>query len=275
MVINWNKINYNKFEYLFFAIKVIFEHKDSVFKQLVTFIPKPFSYLFCFRKYLYIMFFIINERKIEEMKKGLLIILLVGLITKLSAQEVQLPTPNKTGGKPLMEALSERKSYHGGFINNDLDKQTLADLLWAAYGFNRADKRTVPSASNAQEFSIYVLLSDGAYIYDAKENKLTLVAKGTFKEHLAADRQPYVNDVPVHLVYVANLSKSKAGRDGVLLDTGYISQNVYLFCASKGLGTVARASFSRKGLPLALKLTADQEITLVQAVGPVDPNYTE
>lgn len=79
----------------------------------------------------------------------------------------------------------------------------------------------------------------------------------------------------LHLVYVANLDKSKAGRDGVLLDTGYISQNVYLYCTSAGLGTVARASFSRKNLPVALKLTDKQEITLVQAVGPVDPAYAD
>lgn len=193
-----------------------------------------------------------------------------------SQQEViNLPAPVKTGGKPLMDVLSERKSYHGGFIDKDLDNQSLSNLLWAAYGFNRAEKRTVPSASNAQEFDIYVLLRDGAYIYDGKANNLKLVTAGSLKEHLAMDRQPYVKDVALHLVYVANLDKSKAGRDGVLLDTGYISQNVYLYCTSAGLGTVARASFSRKNLPVALKLTDKQEITLVQAVGPVDPSYAD
>lgn len=209
------------------------------------------------------------------MKRGLLIVTLLCVIGYVSAQEIKLPEPIKTGGKPLMEALSERKSYHGGFINKDLDNQTLSNLLWSAYGFNRPEKRTVPSASNAQEFSIYVLLKDGAYLYDAKANTLTLVASGDFKQYLEAIRQPYVNDVALHLVYVGNLDKSKAGRDGILIDTGFISQNVYLYCASAGLGTVARASFSRKNLPVALKLTDQQEITLVQAVGPVDPNYTE
>lgn len=209
------------------------------------------------------------------MKRGLLIVALLCVIGYVSAQEIKLPEPIKTGGKPLMEALSERKSYHGGFINKDLDNQTLSNLLWSAYGFNRPEKRTVPSASNAQEFSIYVLLKDGAYLYDAKANTLTLVASGDFKQYLEAIRQPYVNDVALHLVYVGNLDKSKAGRDGILIDTGFISQNVYLYCASAGLGTVARASFSRKNLPVALKLTDQQEITLVQAVGPVDPNYTE
>lgn len=194
-------------------------------------------------------------------------LLATGATLGASAQTINLPAPVKTGGKPLMEVLAARHSCHD-FVNQDLDKQTLADMLWAAYGFNRADKRTVPSAINAQEMSVYVLLSDGAYLYDAKANTLTLVAKGTFKDLLANKQQPYVNDVPVHLVFVGNLDKQKAGRDAMLLDVGYLSQNVYLYCTSKGLGTIARASFDRKGLPAALKLTDKQEVLLVQAVGP-------
>lgn len=188
----------------------------------------------------------------------------------MSAQDITLPAPVKTGGKPLMEVLNERKSTKANYINKDLDLQTLSDLLWSAYGFNRPDKRTVPSAQNSQEFSVYVLLNDGAYLYDAKQNKLTEVAKGSFKYLLANAQQPYVNNVPMHLVYVGNLNKSKAGRDGMLIDTGFLAQNVYLFAASKGLGTVARASFDRKQLPVALKLNPQQEIVLVQAVGPVE-----
>lgn len=191
------------------------------------------------------------------------------LMTGVYAQNIQLPTPVKTGGKPLMEALSERKSYHENYINRDLDLQTLSNMLWAAYGFNRADKRTVPSANNSQEYSIYVLLSKGAYLYDPKTNTLTEVAKGLFKDYLANKKQPYVNDVPVHLVFVANMDKAKGGRDGALIDVGYISQNVYLYAASKDLGTVARVSFDKAGLAKVLKLTAQQNVVLVQAVGPV------
>ena len=222
--------------------------------------------------------FVYGKLKNKRHMKHLLVVICLfscGLFAYSQQEVINLPAPVKSGGKPLMDVLSERKSYHGGFVDKDLDNQSLSNLLWAAYGFNRAEKRTVPSASNAQEFDIYVLLRDGAYIYDAKANTLKLVVAGSLKEHLAMDRQPYVKDVALHLVYVANLDKSKAGRDGVLLDTGYISQNVYLYCTSAGLGTVARASFSRKNLPIALKLTDKQEITLVQAVGPVDPAYAD
>lgn len=189
------------------------------------------------------------------------------LLGTLTAQTIKLPAPVKSGGKPLMEVLNERKSTKAGYLNKDLDLQTISDMLWAAYGFNRADKRTVPSANNSQEYSIYVLLNKGAYLYDPATNELSEVARGSFKDLLANRQQPYVNDVPVHLVYVGNLDKSKAGKDGMLMDVGYISQNVYLYAASKGLGTVARASFDRKNLGPALKLNANQTVVLVQAVG--------
>lgn len=180
---------------------------------------------------------------------------------------IQLPSPVKTGGMPLMEAFAQRLSAHGGYINEPLDNQTLADMLWAAYGFNRADKRTVPSAMNAQEFSVYVLMNNGAFLYDAGKNTLTEVVKGTFKNFLANQQQPYVNDVPVHLVFVGDVSKQRGGREAMLLDVGYISQNVYLYCASRGLGTCARASFDRNGLGKVLKLNNSQSVILVQAVG--------
>ncbi|HML65201.1 MAG TPA: SagB/ThcOx family dehydrogenase [Dysgonomonas sp.] len=203
------------------------------------------------------------------MKKLVLSLFMITTLMNISAQDIILPAPAKTGGKPLIEALSERKSQKDNYVNTDLDKQTLSDLLWSAYGFNRPGKRTVPSASNAQELSVYVLLSTGVYLYDAEANKLVFVAASISKNLLAAQQQPYVNDVPVHLVYVGNKDKSKAGRDGMLIDTGFVSQNVYLYCASKGLGTVVRASFDRKELPAALKLIDKQEIILVQAVGEI------
>jgi nitroreductase len=49
--------------------------------------------------------------------------------------------------------------------------------------------------------------------------------------------------------------------------TGFISQNVYLFCASEGLATVVRALVDRPALARAMGLRPDQRITLVQTVG--------
>ena len=50
-------------------------------------------------------------------------------------------------------------------------------------------------------------------------------------------------------------------------DTGFIAQNVYLFCASEGLGAVVRGSVPRAELSKALNLRPEQRVTLAQTVG--------
>jgi nitroreductase len=48
---------------------------------------------------------------------------------------------------------------------------------------------------------------------------------------------------------------------------GFISQNVYLYCASEGLATVVRALIDIPALSKAMKLRPDQKIILAQSVG--------
>lgn len=197
------------------------------------------------------------------MRKGLLAIALLGFISCISAQDIKLASPRKTGGKPLMEAINERQS-HRSFNGKNMEAQTLSDLLWVANGFNRQDKRVVPTSQNRQEMDVYVILKSGVYLYDAKANTLKLVNKGDFR---AALGQPNISDnASLSLIYVANMDKA-SNREAGYIDSGFIAQNVYLYCASAGLGSVVRASFKRPDLHNSLKLTNNQEVTLVQAVG--------
>nr|MCR5709246.1 nitroreductase family protein [Bacteroidales bacterium] len=74
------------------------------------------------------------------------------------------------------------------------------------------------------------------------------------------------------IAFVARTSKvtGKTPRglvETIYADTGFISQNIYLFCASEDLGTVVRAMVPKDTLAQALGLAPDQEITLVQTVG--------
>jgi nitroreductase len=50
-------------------------------------------------------------------------------------------------------------------------------------------------------------------------------------------------------------------------DTGFIAQNVYLFCASEGLAVVVRGSVDRDALAAALGLGKQQKVILAQTVG--------
>ncbi len=48
---------------------------------------------------------------------------------------------------------------------------------------------------------------------------------------------------------------------------GFIGQNVYLYCASEGLGSRFFAGFNKDPLAAALKLRKDQAIIYGQVVG--------
>lgn len=203
--------------------------------------------------------------------RPILLLLLAGLPALAARPEsIALPKPKTEGGKPLMQALSERKSGRE-FRSTSLPPQVLSNLLWAAYGVNRPDgRRTAPSAMNKQTIDIYAVMSDGAYVYNAQAHRLDLVAPADLRS--AAGTQAFAGEAPLNLVYVADYGKMSnwAEPDKLLFsgaETGFIGQNVYLYCASEGLATVIRASLNREALAQALKLRPDQKITLAQTVG--------
>jgi len=186
-------------------------------------------------------------------------------------KSLQLPAPQTDSGRPLMQVLKDRSTSRS-FSARNLPPQVLSNLLWAAFGVNRPDsgKRTAPSAKNLQEIDIYVAMAEGLYIYEAKTHVLQPVLAGDIRA--MTGRQPFVSDAPVNLVYVADLGRmGKASKEEQDLysaaDTGFISENVYLFCASEGLATVVRGSVDRETLAKAMRLRPDQKIILAQTVG--------
>jgi len=201
-------------------------------------------------------------------------VLLVAFPVSAAAQElksIELPKPQLDIGRPLMQVLKDRSSSRA-FSSERLPLQALSYLLWAAFGVNRPDsgKRTAPSAVNWQEIDIYVATADGLYVYDAKAHRLNPVLAEDIRA--ATGLQPFVKEAPVNLVYVADLAKtgnaSAADRElYTAADTGFIAQNVYLFCASEGLATVVRGSVDRAALAKVMKLRPDQKIMLAQTVG--------
>jgi SagB-type dehydrogenase family enzyme len=184
---------------------------------------------------------------------------------------IPLLKPHGDGGRPLMQVLKDRSSSRS-FSTEKLPLQALSDLLWAAFGVNRPDsgKRTAPSAVNWQEIDIYVATADGLYLYDARGHLLQPVLLEDIRA--MTGRQSFVKEAPVNLIYVADLSRmgtaSKEDRElYAAADTGFISENVYLYCASEGLATVVRGSIDREALAKAMKLRPDQKIILAQTVG--------
>jgi SagB-type dehydrogenase family enzyme len=204
------------------------------------------------------------------MRKAIVLILLASAAWAETPATIPLPKPNTTGGMPLMQALSARQSGRE-FSAEKLSPQALSNLLWAAYGVNRPDgKRTAPSANNRQTIDVYVALAEGVYLYNAKEHRLDLVAAGDLRA--ATGQQPFVALAPLDLVYVADFAKMAETPDATrtlysAAETGFIGQNVYLYCASEGFSTVIRAMVNREELAKALHLRPEQKIMLSQTVG--------
>ncbi len=207
-----------------------------------------------------------------KIQKSLLTIFILLFSCILFAQDIiKLPAPDKTGGKPLMQALNERSSSRD-FMNKDLTDQQLSDLLWAAYGINRPDieKHTAPTSRNKQDIQVYVTTSKGVFIYHPKEHGLKQISDKDMRK--IAGKQGFVKDAAVNLIYVSDFEKLGKGDDHTKMMTaathcGFIGQNVYLYCASEGLISVFRAWIDKDEIRETLQLKENQKVIYSQTVG--------
>ena len=202
---------------------------------------------------------------------GVLMMSVMGSAVAQETGAIRLPSPETTGGMPLMQALKARHSSRE-FGNQPLPPQVLSNLLWAAGGVNRphSGARTAPSAHDWREIDVYVATADGAYRYDPPTHTLQQVVAGDIRPLTGV--QDFVATAPVNLVYVADLDRmSGAGAEDKAFysaaDAGFIAQNVYLYCASAGLAVVVRGLVDRDALGAALGLGKHQRIILAQTVG--------
>lgn len=195
----------------------------------------------------------------------------IALTSITAVADIQLPKPVTTGGMPLMNALSARRTGRE-FSDRALNEHTLSSLLWAANGINRpADgRRTAPTGRNVQDIDVYVILPDAVYQYDAAGNRLVTVNPGDHRR--AAGMQDFAQNAKVNLVYVHDRERAmKTPEADVMryagIHAGAIMQNVYLFCAKEGLVTVARGYLDYDALSKALKLGPSKRVILAQTVG--------
>lgn len=194
----------------------------------------------------------------------------VGAAPALAGVALTLPAPTDEGGMPLFTALSLRHStrLYGPRM---LSQEQLSNLLWCAYGINRpSGERTAPYWRHVMVVDVYVATAEGVCIYDPIAHAL--------RPYLATDlraltgRQDFVAQAPVNLIYVAHGERmpdvtQAERRLYASVDTAFIGQNVYLFCASEGLATVFRGAIDHAPLESALQLSDGQFVTFAQTVG--------
>jgi len=105
--------------------------------------------------------------------------------------------------------------------------------------------RTAPYWRHVMVIDIHLAMADGVWLYDPKAHKLLPHAKEDFRAQTGL--QDFVTTAPLNLVYVAHGERltdisPEERRLYASVDTGFIGQNVYMFCASEGLATVFRGA---------------------------------
>lgn len=169
-----------------------------------------------------------------------------------------------------MEALQLRRSTRA-YADKPLSIQTMSDLLWAAFGVNRpSGDRTAPYWRHVMVIDVYAATADGVWLYDPAKHRLTR----HMDEDIRADTglQDFVAHAPLNLIYVAHGERMtdvspEDRRLYASVDTGFIGQNVYLFCASEGLGSVFRGAVDLQKLGRRMGLADGQFVTFAQTVG--------
>ncbi|MDL2274863.1 nitroreductase family protein [Desulfosarcina sp. OttesenSCG-928-G10] len=177
------------------------------------------------------------------------------LAADAEANVMPLPAPATTGGKLLMEALSERHSERA-FSDAEIPPQELSNLLWATWGINRKDgRRTAPTARNSQAVEVYVAMKTGVWQYDAAKNTLNRVLQEDVRDKLKS------GDAPITLLYAAPGNDPHAG-----MHAGSLYQNAGLYCASAGFANVVKTTGAR-ALDGVLTLPEGYKILVIQSVG--------
>jgi Nitroreductase family len=181
-----------------------------------------------------------------------------------------LPPPRRNGGRPLLSALNLRHSTRA-YSNRALPMQTLSDLMWAAFGINRpSGDRTAPYWRHIMVIDIYLAMADGVWLYEPKAHELQLHLPDDIRAQTGT--QDFVASAPLNLIYVARGErmpdlKAEERRLYSSVDSGFIGQNVYLFCASEGLASVFRGAVDYVKLAEAMKLPDQHFVTFAQTVG--------
>ncbi len=191
---------------------------------------------------------------------------------------VKLPEPQRNLDFPLMKAFEKRRTNRK-WLTDSLSDQELSNLLWSACGItleetkNSKSKRTIPSACNSQEIKIFVALNKGLFLYDEKNHQLVQTLVKDIRKNIGT--QKMMHSAPVGLIYVSDYSKLKSFlfknddqrwfTSGT--DTGFISQNVYLYCAAAKLSTSILGLVDRNKLHNIMNLNEYEKVIYTQVIG--------
>jgi nitroreductase len=182
------------------------------------------------------------------------------------AADIMLPSPERTGGPGVLQAISNRASAKPkAFEPKELEPKELSTILWAATGKNRDKGWTVPMARGSEPYiTVYALLKTGSYEYDWADNKLLQLGDKNMIRRSAG--QEYVQTAPCVLVFATKGAGPRV-ENWAEVAVGAMTQNVYLACEALGLKARYVAGFNNETLLAAMQLSPLARIIAIMPVG--------
>lgn len=175
---------------------------------------------------------------------------------KYTAKETRLPNPQISGS--LAQTVNNRTSCKE-FNGKRFTETEVSNILWFAFGRNKKGTRTIPTAMNEQNLKVFVLGKEGIWQYEGMAHTLIKISEENALP--CVEMQEYVKDGALHLIYTGS------DKDYSCLHAGSAYQNVYLYAAENGLGTVVRAFIDKEKLKSCLKLSSNEFVIIHQVVG--------
>jgi len=204
-------------------------------------------------------------------------------MTDQSINLIRLPSPFTSGGLPLVEAISQRRSFRS-YSPEPILLFQLSQILWAGQGITDGvnDRRSVPSAGATYPLEIYAIIGmdgvetidGGVYHYESEEHALLLNLTEDVRSKLAAAalNQDFISVAPVSLVICAIYDRtlmrySTRGERYVYMEAGHSGQNIFLQTTALGLRTVAVGAFNDDQVRKIVQLDSSVRPLYIMPIG--------
>lgn len=192
-----------------------------------------------------------------------------------AATTIKLPEPDLNGKISLEQTIENRRSIRQ-FTAEPLTVKQVGQLCWAAQGITDPNKglHAAPSPGALYPMSLYVVLSDGLYLFSPQNNSLEKQIDGDIRPMLrtAAFGQKVVLESPCTFIIVGSIKKIEAqyrgrGEKFAYLEAGHIAENINLQAVALGLGSAPVDSFAPKSVAGLCRIADDLEVLYLICAG--------
>lgn len=188
---------------------------------------------------------------------------------------IQLPEPNKSGAVSLETAIDMRRSARQ-FAGTPLNYAQIGQLVWAGQGITDKQQglRAVPSAENLYPIELYLVASEGVFVYNPEGHSLKQISSLDLRKQLSAAASGLgpVEDAACDIVIAGSARKiaSKYGNKAqkfMLLEAGHVAGNIQLQAVSLGLASMQVGDFEIRNVARTCELPTEFEPLLIVCVG--------